>query len=105
MSNLETNLALVDGFLARFRSDGVQNHIAGASCPAVSGETFANTTPVDGAHLADVVKSGADDVDAAVRAAQAAFPAWRAMDGAKRRKILHQVADAIEARAQEISLI
>ena len=105
MTTLESNLALAEGFLARFRSGGVQNHIAGASVPAVGGETFANTSPVDGVHLADVAKSGADDVDAAVRAAQAAFPAWRAMDGVKRRKILHQVADAIEARADEISLI
>ena len=105
MSTLESNLALVEGYLARFRSGGVQNHIAGASNPAASGDTFANTTPVDGSHLANVAKSGADDVDAAVRAAQAAFPAWRAMDGAKRRKILHAVADAIEARAEEISLI
>ena len=75
-----------------------------ASLP-ISGATFANTTPVDNSHLADVAKSDAADVDAAVRAAQAAFPAWRAMDGAKRRKILHQVADAIEARAEEISLV
>jgi 5-carboxymethyl-2-hydroxymuconic-semialdehyde dehydrogenase len=105
MTTLEHNLALAEGFLARFRSAGVQNHIAGASVSAASGKTFANTSPVDGAYLADVAKSGAEDVDAAVRAAQAAFPAWRAMDGAKRRKILHQVADAIEARAEEISLI
>ena len=105
MSTFENNLALADGFLARFRSDGVQNHIAGASRPAASGATFANTSPIDGAHLTDVAKSDADDIDAAVRAAQDAFPAWRALDGAKRRKILHQVADAIEARAEEISLI
>ena len=105
MSKFEANLALAEQHLRRFREQGVQNHIAGKNVAAGSGATFANTTPVDNSHLADVAKSDAADVDAAVKAAQEAFPAWRAMDGAKRRKILHQVADAIEARAEEISLV
>ena len=33
------------------------------------------------------------------------FPAWRAVPGAKRRAILHAIADAIEARAEEIALV
>lgn len=105
MSKFEANLEQVEQYLGRFRKEGVQNHIAGKSVRAQSGTTFENTTPVDNSHLADVAKSDAADVDAAVKAAQDAFPAWRAMDGAKRRKILHQVADAIEQRAEEISLI
>ena len=36
---------------------------------------------------------------------RAAFPAWRALPGAKRRAILHAIADAIEARAEEIALV
>ena len=105
MSKFEANLTKAEQFLARFRKDGVLNHIAGKSVAAVSGATFANTTPVDNSHLAHVAKSDAADIDAAVRAAQEFFPAWRAMDGAQRRKILHQVADAIEQRAEEISLV
>ena len=105
MSKFEANLALAEQYLRRFREQGVQNHIAGQNVAAVSGATFANTTPIDNTHLADVAKSDAADIDTAVKAAQEAFPAWRAMDGAKRRKILHQVADAIEARAEEISLV
>ncbi len=105
MSKFEANLALAEQHLRRFREQGVQNHIAGQNVAAISGATFANTTPIDGSHLADIAKSDAADIDAAVTAAQQAFPAWRAMDGAKRRKILHQVADAIEARAEEISLV
>jgi 5-carboxymethyl-2-hydroxymuconic-semialdehyde dehydrogenase len=38
-------------------------------------------------------------------AAKAAFPAWAAMPGEKRKKLLHRIADAIEARAEEISLV
>ena len=105
MSKFDENLARVDQYLQRFREVGVQNHIGGNSVPSVAGATFEDTSPVDDAHLADVAKSDAADVDAAVKAAKDAFPAWRAMDGAKRRKILHQVADAIEQRAEEISLI
>ena len=46
----------------------------------------------------------ADDIDAAARAAKAAFPAWAAMDGEARKAILHRIADLIEARAEEIAL-
>lgn len=105
MTDLKTNLAAVDGYLERFRRGGVQNHIAGIGVDAAAGQIFENTTPVDGTFLAKVAKSDATDVDAAVKAAQAAFPGWRDMDGNKRRKILRDVADAIEARAEEISLI
>ena len=49
----------------------------------------------------------ADEIDAerAVAAAKAAFPAWRAMDGEARRALLHRIADAIEARAEEIAFV
>ena len=105
MTSLNENLSRAEGFLARFREAGVQNHIGGASSAAASGDTFETISPVDGATLARVAKSGAEDVDRAVKAAQDAFPAWRDMAGAERRKILHRVADAIVARADEIALV
>src|SRR5690606_25747418 len=58
---------------------------------------------VDLAPLAKVARSGASDVDRAAKAAKAAFRDWAAMDGAARRKLLHCIADAIEARAEEIA--
>jgi 5-carboxymethyl-2-hydroxymuconic-semialdehyde dehydrogenase len=45
------------------------------------------------------------DVDAAAKAAEGAFPAWRAKSGEERRTILLRVANAIEARREEIALI
>ena len=36
MTTLSENLSRAEGFLARFRETGVQNHIGGKSCPAVS---------------------------------------------------------------------
>jgi 5-carboxymethyl-2-hydroxymuconic-semialdehyde dehydrogenase len=79
------------------------NRIAGKDCPAASGATFDNHSPVDEAFLCKVAKSGAEDIDAAAKAAQAAFPAWRDLPAAERKKILHNIADGIEARAEEIA--
>lgn len=105
MSNLEDNLAKAQRYLERFRQHGVMNHIQGVSCPSISGRTFETISPVDLKPLANVARSNADDVNQAVAAAKAAFPAWKALDGAERRRILLRVADAIEAKAEEIALV
>lgn len=103
MSELDTNIARAKTYLSRFADTGVMNRIGGETRPAASGETFDNSSPVDGSFLCKVAKSGPADIDAAARAAHAAFPAWRDMTGANRKKILHRIADAIEARAEEIA--
>ena len=105
MSDLVSNLARADTHLARFRREGVLNHIAGRSRAATDGTTFQIISPTDLQPLACVARSKAADVDAAARAARAAFPAWRALQGDQRRALLHRVADAIEARADEIALV
>ena len=99
------NIARALGYLERFRAEGVQNHINGQAVPAVSGKTFEIISPVDLAPLADVARGDAADIDAAARAAHAAFAGWAAVSGAERRKILHRIADGIEARAEEIAFI
>ena len=104
MTKLNDNLAKAEAFLSGFREKGVMNHINGESVAALDGETFETVSPVDLSKLADVAHGKAADIDRAVKAASDAFPAWRDMPGAKRRKILHAVADAIEARAEEIAL-
>lgn len=105
MTAFEDNLARAEGYLARFRKDGVLNHINGVSVPARNWQWFQTATPVDGSVLAQVARGGAADIDAAVAAATEAFPAWAALPGAERRRILHAVADAIEANADEIALV
>ncbi|MBD3662846.1 5-carboxymethyl-2-hydroxymuconate semialdehyde dehydrogenase [Sulfitobacter sp. TSTF-M16] len=103
MSDLETNKSKLARVLAR-RQGGIENLIGGTSVPAQSGKTFATTSPVDDSHIADVARSGAQDIDAAAQAAKAAFPAWAAMPGAARKKLLHKIADLIVERAEEIAL-
>ncbi len=103
MSVLDDNIAKAQQHMAGFRDTGVMNHIAGQSVPALSGQTFETVSPVDLSVLAKVAKGAEADIDAAVAAAKEAFPAWSKMPGAERRKVLINVAEAIEARAEEIA--
>ena len=103
MGKLEDNIAKAGDYMARFAASGVMNHINGESVPALSGRTFENVSPVDLSALGQVARSDASDIDRAVAAAKAAFPAWSRMPGEERRRILIKVADAIEARAEEIA--
>jgi 5-carboxymethyl-2-hydroxymuconic-semialdehyde dehydrogenase len=105
MSELNAHIARADGYLARFRKDGVLNHINGKAVPALDGATFETISPVDLKPLAQVARGKAADVALAAAAAKAALPAWRAMDGEARKELLHKIADAIEARAEEIAFV
>ncbi|MEO5620083.1 MAG: aldehyde dehydrogenase family protein, partial [Cypionkella sp.] len=105
MSDLTTNLGRAEGYLARFRKDGVLNHINGKPVAAVDGSTFETLSPVDLQPLAQVARGKAADVALAAEAAKAAFPAWRAMEGEARKALMHKIADAIEARAEEIAFV
>ncbi|RMF40631.1 MAG: 5-carboxymethyl-2-hydroxymuconate semialdehyde dehydrogenase [Alphaproteobacteria bacterium] len=103
MTALAENLARLEGHLARFREGGIANRIAGEDRPG-SGGVFRTTSPVDGSAICDVACGTAEDIDAAARAAADAFPAWRDMAATERRRILTDVAAAIEARSEEIAL-
>ncbi len=105
MSTFEENLKTAEAFLARFRNDGVMNHIGGETQAASDNETFEIISPVDLKVLARVARGKAADIDRAAKAAKAAFPAWAAVPGDERKKILHRIADAIVARAEEIALV
>ncbi|MCP5037977.1 MAG: 5-carboxymethyl-2-hydroxymuconate semialdehyde dehydrogenase, partial [Rhodobacteraceae bacterium] len=104
MSELTKNTEKLGRYLSRFRDAGVMNHIGGKSCPAVSGATFENHSPVDEAHICAVARSSGEDIDAAASAAKATFPTWRDFPALERKKILHRVADLIVERAEEIAL-
>jgi betaine-aldehyde dehydrogenase len=49
-----------------------------------------------------VIRGNGKDVDQAVAAAKAAFPAWRAMPGLQRAKLLHEAAARIRAQHDEL---
>ncbi|MEM7097333.1 MAG: 5-carboxymethyl-2-hydroxymuconate semialdehyde dehydrogenase [Pseudomonadota bacterium] len=105
MTELQKNLTEVETHLARFREDILPHMIAGQPRPASTGDTFVNRTPIDNSPIGQVAAGTAEDIDAAACAAEVAFQAWSSLSGGGRRKILHAVADAIEANAQKIALV
>ena len=105
MSELEANIVKAEGYLKRFRDEGVPNHIGGGAVAALDGETFEIISPVDLKPLANVARGKSADIDLAVKAAKAAFSDWAALPGGRRKKLLHKVADAIVARAEEIAFV
>ncbi len=102
---LEENLAKLDGHLARFRDRTLGHFIGGAEIEAASGETFTNLTPVDNSPINEIARGGEIEVARATDAAVEAFGEWCELPGARRRRLLHAIADAIEARAEEIALV
>ena len=66
---------------------------------------FADLSPIDGTHLADVSAGGAAEVDAAVAAARAAFPGWAELGPGGRLPILQRFAAGILARAGELAAV
>ncbi len=59
--------------------------------------------PATGEEMAQVHRAGAEDVDKAVAAAKAAFPAWRAVAPAERANLMHAMADALSNRASDLA--
>jgi betaine-aldehyde dehydrogenase len=64
---------------------------------------FRTVNPATGELLATVRVAGATAVDAAVRAARAAQPAWAALSGTERGRILRRAADLLRARNDELA--
>ncbi|KIX94348.1 uncharacterized protein Z520_10058 [Fonsecaea multimorphosa CBS 102226] len=54
---------------------------------------------------AQIAQASVQDVDDAVRAAEAAFPAWAALPGLQRARLMHILADLIEEEADTLSKI
>jgi 1-pyrroline dehydrogenase len=79
-----------------------QQFIGGSFVDSASGETLEVVNPANDQVIARVPKSAAEDVDRAVQAADAAFPAWGHATPAERSSALLKLADALEARGEEI---
>ncbi|WP_433892993.1 gamma-aminobutyraldehyde dehydrogenase [Streptomyces sp. CA-111067] len=80
----------------------LRNYIDGEFRAAADGRTTEVVNPVTGEPYATAPLSGQADVDAAMAAARAAFPGWRDATPSDRQKALLKIADAVEARADEL---
>ena len=68
-----------------------------------SNDVFETINPATGKVIAEVASGGQKEVDAAVAAAKAAFPAWSTMPIKERSKIMHNVGDLITKHVPELS--
>jgi betaine-aldehyde dehydrogenase len=79
-----------------------KNFVNGEHVDALDGGTTPVIDPSTGEQYATAPRSAAADVDAAMRAAEAAFEAWGNTTPSERSLALIRIADAVEARADEL---
>src|SRR5215470_3706254 len=79
--------------------------IDGAWVDSVSKQEIAIEAPGTRKTVGSVPRGVAEDVDRAVKAATAAFPAWSKVPPRERGRALQRIADAIEARFEELARI
>jgi malonate-semialdehyde dehydrogenase (acetylating)/methylmalonate-semialdehyde dehydrogenase len=81
----------------------IDNYVAGRWTPASGADELDVTNPATGGVLARVPLSSAGDLDAAVRAARAALPEWRAVSVIGRARTLFALREGLEARKDELA--
>src|SRR5712691_9060890 len=80
------------------------NFVGGEWRPSRSGRTYDKRGPWRPSEpIGEFPASDAADVDEAVQAAAAAFPAWSRLSGAARGEFLRHAADAVERRVEQIA--
>lgn len=78
--------------------------INGEYVPSSTGETLSIYSPVDDSLVSDQVQVASEaDVDRAVAAARAAFPAWRDTAGHKRAKCMLKFAEILERESERLA--
>jgi aldehyde dehydrogenase (NAD+) len=83
----------------------VGNVIGGEERGASGGGTFEKLAPATGEVLSLVARSAAEDVAAAVAAAEAAQPAWAARPVEERGRILRRVAQLLERDRERVAAV
>lgn len=77
--------------------------INGEHADAADGDTLATIDPATGLELARVPRGGREDVDRAVRAANAESVRWSALPGRERARLLNRLADALMSAQDELA--
>lgn len=95
------------GLAKSFMAKPLDLYINGRWVPSRSGVYFDVVNPSTGETIAQVADGGAADIDAAVRAARAAFETgpWRSMPATERAKLIWALGDAIERNADQLAMI
>ncbi|MCC7387368.1 MAG: aldehyde dehydrogenase family protein [Phycisphaerales bacterium] len=77
----------------------------GSQSRGTQGDYFPTVNPATEATLAEIAQAGEADVDAAVRAAREALPAWAGLPAKERGKYLYRIARRIQERARELAVL
>jgi len=80
-----------------------KNYINGRWVDARSGAVTESVNPATGEVLGAVPRSGPEDVEDAVRAAAAAFPAWRRTPAPRRAEILFKAAEHLLSHKEDLA--
>nr|AIQ77684.1 aldehyde dehydrogenase [Nocardioides sp. JS1661] len=86
-------------------TDKVPLVLDGELVEASTGARFDTVNPADGTTLASVAEASVDDVDRAVRSAQAAAKKWQRMRPSQRARLLTRYAGLIEHHGEELALL
>ena len=80
----------------------LQNFVNGKKVSATSDKVQDLINPATGEVFAKAPVSNASDVDKAMKAAASAFEIWKESTPGERQKAINKIADAIEARSEEL---
>src|SRR6202162_145373 len=81
------------------------NFINGAWQAPAAGEYFDTVDPSNGEKLASIAQGSSADIDAAVRAARAAFPKWRAFTPHTRARYLYALARLVQKHSRLLAVL
>ncbi len=81
----------------------ILNYIGGDFHSAQSEQWLDNYDPSKGEVYSALPRSGAEDVEAAIAAAEDAFPTWSALSAQKRSEHLLKLADLLDRKANELA--
>ncbi len=98
-----TQVAEPRGGLTGIGSERVQHWIGGRRVEGTSGRSGPVYNPATGELARQVDFASAEEVDAAVRVAREAFPAWRHTSLSRRTAILFRIRNLVEQHAEEIA--
>ncbi|MDX3911546.1 MAG: aldehyde dehydrogenase family protein [Sphingobium sp.] len=80
------------------------NFIGGRWSAPATGEYFADTSPINGALIAEFALSTPDDVERALDAAHGAKDQWARLSPAERARLLNRIADRLEDNLELLAL-
>ncbi|GAA4086224.1 aldehyde dehydrogenase family protein [Nocardioides kongjuensis] len=80
------------------------HYIGGEWVAPAKGQYFENISPVNGKPFTEIARGTEEDIEAALDAAHAAFPAWKKTSTTERANLLNKIADRLEENLEAIAV-